>query len=38
MLKSAGNPIDLTLNIKTPESDMMVNGTLKCNLDLASMK
>ena len=33
-----GNPIDLTLNIKTPESDMMVNGTLKCNLDLATMK
>jgi vacuolar-type H+-ATPase subunit H len=32
-----GNPVDLTLNIKTPESDMMVNGSLKCNLDLASV-
>jgi hypothetical protein len=33
----AGNPFDLTLNIKTPESDMMVNGTLNCRLDLASL-
>ena len=33
-----GNPVDLTLNIKTPESDMMVNGSLKCNLDLATVK
>ena len=33
-----GNPVDLTLNIKTPESDMMVNGNLKCNLDLATVK
>jgi hypothetical protein len=34
----AGNPFDLTLNIKTPESDMMVNGNLKCDLDLATVK
>jgi len=33
-----GNAVDLTLNIKTPESDMMVNGNLKCNLDLATLK
>ncbi len=33
-----GNPVDLTLNVKTPESDMMVNGNLKCNLDLASLR
>jgi hypothetical protein len=33
-----GNPVDLTLNIKTPESDMMVNGNLKCDLDLATLK
>ncbi|MBN2274189.1 MAG: hypothetical protein JXR41_06800 [Bacteroidales bacterium] len=33
-----GNPVDLTLNIKTPESDMMVNGNLKCDLNLATLK
>jgi hypothetical protein len=33
-----GNPVDFTLNIKTPESDMMLNGNLKCNLDLATVK
>jgi AsmA-like C-terminal region/AsmA family len=33
-----GNPVDLTLNIKTPESDMKVNGNLKCDLDLATVK
>ncbi len=33
-----GNPVDMTLNIRTPESDMKLNGTLKCDLDLATVK
>ena len=32
-----GNPVDLTLNVKTPVSDMYVNGNLKMDLDLASV-
>lgn len=32
-----GNPIDMTLNVKTPESDMYVNGNLKMDLDLATV-
>jgi cell division septum initiation protein DivIVA len=32
-----GNPVDLTLNIKTPISDMYINGILKMDLDLASV-
>ncbi len=33
----AGNPIDMTMNIKTPMSDMFINGSLKADLDLASV-
>ncbi len=32
-----GNPVDMTLNVKTPESDMHVNGSLKMDLDLATV-
>ncbi len=32
-----GNPIDMTLNIKTPMSDMHLNGNLNMNLDLATV-
>ena len=32
-----GNPVDMTLNIKTPMSDMQINGNLKMNLDLATI-
>jgi hypothetical protein len=32
-----GNPVDLTLNVKTPESDMYVNGNLKIDLNLATI-
>ncbi len=32
-----GNPVDLTLNVKTPVSDMYVNGNLKMDLDLATV-
>ncbi|MBN2612681.1 MAG: AsmA family protein [Bacteroidales bacterium] len=32
-----GNPIDLTMNIKTPESDMNLNGIFKADLDLATL-
>jgi hypothetical protein len=37
-IELAGNPVDLTLNIRNPESDMKINGNLQCNLDLASIK
>jgi hypothetical protein len=32
-----GNPVDLTINVKTPVSDMYVNGNLKMDLDLATV-
>lgn len=32
-----GNPVDMTLNLKTPESDMHVNGNIRMNLDLATV-
>jgi hypothetical protein len=32
-----GNPVDMTLNIKTPVSDMFINGNLNMNLDLATI-
>jgi hypothetical protein len=32
-----GNPVDLTLNVKTPVSDMHVNGNLKIDLDLVTV-
>jgi hypothetical protein len=32
-----GNPVDLMLNVKTPVSDMYVNGNLKMDLDLATV-
>jgi hypothetical protein len=32
-----GNPVDLTLNVKTPVSDMYVNGNLKIDLNLATV-
>jgi len=32
-----GNPVDLTLNIKSPMSDMHVNGNLALQIDLASL-
>ncbi len=32
-----GNPIDMTLNIKTPVSDMHLNGSIDMNLDLATI-
>ncbi len=32
-----GNPIDMTLNIKTPISDMHLNGNLNMDLDLATV-
>jgi hypothetical protein len=32
-----GNPLDMTLNIKTPISDMHVNGTLHMDLDMATL-
>jgi hypothetical protein len=32
-----GNPVDMTLNVKTPVSDMYVNGTLKMDLNLATV-
>lgn len=32
-----GNPIDMTLNIKTPISDMHINGNLNMDLDLATI-
>jgi hypothetical protein len=32
-----GNPIDATLNIKTPMSDMQINGNINMNLDLATI-
>jgi hypothetical protein len=32
-----GNPIDMTLNIKTPVSDMHLNGNLNIDLDLATI-
>jgi len=31
MLNRAENPVDLVLNIKTPESDMNINGLFKAN-------
>jgi hypothetical protein len=33
-----GNPVDLRLNVKTPVSDMHVDGNLKMDLDLASIR
>jgi hypothetical protein len=32
-----GNPVDMTLNIKTPVSDMHVNGTMHMDLDMATI-
>ena len=32
-----GNPVDLTMNIKTPETDMNINGIFNVNLDLATI-
>lgn len=32
-----GNPVDMTLNIKTPMSDMFINGNINMNLDLATV-
>ncbi len=32
-----GNPIDMTLNLKTPMSDMFINGSIDMNLDLATI-
>jgi hypothetical protein len=32
-----GNPVDMTLNIKTPMSDMYINGNINMNLDLATV-
>ena len=32
-----GNPVDMTLNIKTPISDMHVNGNVNMDLDLATI-
>jgi hypothetical protein len=32
-----GNPVDMTLNIKTPVSDMHINGNLNMDLDLATI-
>jgi hypothetical protein len=32
-----GNPVDMTLNIKTPISDMHLNGLVNMNLDLATI-
>jgi hypothetical protein len=31
------NPVDLTMNIKTPVSDLHVNGTLAASIDFASL-
>jgi hypothetical protein len=32
-----GNPIDMTLNLKTPVSDMHINGSLHTQIDLATL-
>jgi hypothetical protein len=32
-----GNPVDMTLNVKTPMSDMHLNGSITMNLDLATV-
>ena len=32
-----GNPVDLTMNIKTPVSDMNLNGIFRANVDLATL-
>jgi hypothetical protein len=32
-----GNPVDMTLNIKTPMSDMHINGNIKMDLNLATV-
>lgn len=32
-----GNPVDMTLNLKTPVSDLHINGNLRMDLDLASI-
>ncbi len=32
-----GNPVDMTLNIKTPMSDMHLNGNVNMDLDLATI-
>ena len=32
-----GNPVDLSMNIKTPVSDMNLNGIFKANIDLATL-
>ncbi len=36
-LEIADNPIDLTLNLKTPMSDPSIVGNLTCNIDMASL-
>ncbi|MBN2212882.1 MAG: AsmA family protein [Bacteroidales bacterium] len=32
-----GNPVDLSMNIKTPVSDMNLNGIIRANIDLATL-
>ena len=32
-----GNPVDLLMNIKTPVSDMNLNGIIRANIDLATL-
>ncbi len=36
-IELGGNPVDMTLNIKTPVSDMHVNGNVKMDLNLATI-
>jgi hypothetical protein len=36
-MEIAGNPIDLTMFVKTPMTDMHVNGKLAVNMDLATL-
>ncbi|NJK86523.1 MAG: hypothetical protein HC906_11685, partial [Bacteroidales bacterium] len=36
-IEFGGNPVDMTMNIKTPESDMFINGLFNINLDLATL-
>ena len=36
-MEMAGNPFDMQLHIKTPMSDMQLNGTLKGKIDIASI-
>lgn len=36
-IEFGGNPVDLVMNIKTPESDMHLNGLFNINLDLSTL-